>query len=55
MAFLHSRNVVHRDLKPDNILLDKSNNVKVLVDIVSLYVEKLTIPIRYATLVFRET
>jgi len=29
LEYLHSRNVAHRDLKPDNILLDEKNSVKI--------------------------
>ena len=27
---MHNNNVVHRDIKPDNILLDKDLNIKIL-------------------------
>ena len=29
LEFLHSKTVAHRDLKPDNILLDEKNSVKI--------------------------
>ncbi|EAS01448.2 Serine/Threonine kinase domain protein (macronuclear) [Tetrahymena thermophila SB210] len=30
LEYLHSKNVVHRDIKLENILLDKQNNVKII-------------------------
>lgn len=30
MEYLHSKNVVHRDIKLENILLDSENNVKII-------------------------
>lgn len=29
LTFLHEKNVLHRDIKPDNILLDRNNNIKI--------------------------
>ena len=28
--YLHQRNIVHRDLKAENMMLDKSNNIKII-------------------------
>jgi len=29
LKYIHQRNIAHRDIKPDNILLDKDNNIKI--------------------------
>ena len=29
LIYLHQNNVLHRDIKPDNILIDKNNNIKI--------------------------
>ena len=29
LKYIHQMNIAHRDIKPDNILLDKDNNIKI--------------------------
>ena len=29
LKYLHNKKVVHRNIKPDNILLDENNNIKI--------------------------
>mmetsp|Transcript_10817 Transcript_10817/g.18437 ORF Transcript_10817/g.18437 Transcript_10817/m.18437 type:complete len:841 (+) Transcript_10817:155-2677(+) len=39
LQFLHANNVVHRDIKPDNVLLDANGHVHITDFNVSIYVE----------------
>jgi serine/threonine protein kinase len=29
LNYLHKRNVIYRDITPDNIMIDKNNNIKI--------------------------
>ena len=40
LQFIHSQNIVHRDIKLDNILIDLSNIIKICDFGVSKYVKK---------------
>jgi serine/threonine protein kinase len=37
VEFLHNHGVVHRDLKPDNLLITKEGHIKVRLSVILLY------------------
>lgn len=39
MAYCHENNIVHRDIKHENILLDQNNNVKLIDFGLSNYIQ----------------
>lgn len=40
LSYAHQNNVIHRDIKPDNILVDEKNNVKILDFGIAQFYEK---------------